>query len=73
MSLDPHVELWKAEVDRVLKRHYFIDLDEAGASEDDVLRYFGWGDPPELFVAWFAEKYDLDRRDSYFPTPVPRP
>ena len=61
MPLPPQVLRWKAEVDRCMKHHYLIDLDDAGASDEDVLRYFGWGDTPEQFVIWFTEKYDLQR------------
>lgn len=53
---------WRREVDRVMKRGYGIDTDDAGLSAEDVLRYWRGGDSPEAFVDWFAEKYDLTPR-----------
>ena len=55
------VSRWKLEVDAIMKRDFLIDLDEAGASDEDVLRYFGFGFSPHEFTDWFGEKYDLDR------------
>jgi hypothetical protein len=52
---------WKLQVDAIMKRNFLIDLDDAGASEEDVLRYFGSGESPRDFAEWFGEKYDLDR------------
>lgn len=50
---------WLAEVDRLMKRDWFIDTDDAGLADDDVIRYWKFGYTPEAFVAWHAEKYDL--------------
>eukprot|EP01035_Chromulina_nebulosa_P029123 gene29123-38565_t len=50
-----------------MKRDYAIDTDDAGLCDEDIARFFAEGSTPEDFVSWFAEKYDLDRRDSYFP------
>lgn len=52
---------WLAEVDRLMKRDWCIDTADAGLSSEDVQRYWRDGDPPEAFVPWFAEKYDLIR------------
>lgn len=60
---------WKRRVDALMKRDYAIDTDDAGLGDEEVARFFADGDTPEEFVSWFAEKYDLDRRDSYFPVP----
>lgn len=65
------IAAWKRQVDTLMKRDYAIDTDDAGLSEEDIARFFADGDTPEAFVSWFAEKYDLDRRDSYFPVPPP--
>lgn len=53
---------WLREVDHLLRRDYCIGTDDAGFSVEDSLRYWGYGDSPEMFVEWFAEKYDLTRR-----------
>lgn len=50
---------WLAEVNRIMKRDWYLDSDGAGWSRENILRYWGYGDPPEEFVDWFAEKYDL--------------
>jgi len=55
------VRRWKLEVDEIMKRDFLIGVDEAGASEEDVLRYFGFGFSPREFAVWFGEKYDLHR------------
>jgi len=52
---------WLTEVDRLMKRDWCIDTADAGLSDEDVERHWRGGDPPEAFVAWFAEKYDLIR------------
>jgi len=61
MTLPTPVSRWKLQVDAIMKRDFLIDLDEAGASDEDVLRYFGFGFSPRAFADWFGEKYDLDR------------
>jgi hypothetical protein len=61
MTLPAPVCRWKLQVDAIMKRDFLIDLDEAGASDDDVVRYFGLGFSPRAFADWFGEKYDLDR------------
>ncbi len=54
-------DAWLAEVDRVMKRDWCIDTADVGFGEEEIERYWRDGDPPEAFVAWFAEKYDLIR------------
>ena len=61
MSLPAPVRRWKLKVDAIMKQDFLIDLDEAGASDEDVLRYFGFGFSPRAFADWFGQKYDLDR------------
>ncbi len=61
MPFSAPVLRWKQQVDAIMKRDFLIDLDEAGASEEDVVRYFGFGFSPREFADWFGEKYDLDR------------
>lgn len=53
--------VWLAEVNRVMKRDWYLDSDGAGWARDDVLRYWAYGDSPDEFVDWFVEKYDLIR------------
>lgn len=50
---------WLAEVDRIMKRDWYIDTDDAGLDDEQVVRYWKYGDTPTEFVEWFAEKYDL--------------
>lgn len=50
---------WLAEVDRLMKRDWFIDTDDAGLDDEQVIAYWKFGDTPEEFVAWHAEKYAL--------------
>jgi len=38
-----------------MKRDWCIDADDAGWSEEDVLRYWRFDETPEDFVAWFAD------------------
>lgn len=67
MSDASAIATWKRQVDALMQRDYAIDTGDAGLSDDDIARFFADGDTPEAFVRWFAERYDLDRRDSYFP------
>lgn len=59
--LPPECIAWLTEVDRVMKRDWCIDSTDAGWSAEDCLRYWRYGEIPEAFVEWFAEKYDLIR------------
>lgn len=52
---------WLAEVDRLMKRDWCIDIADAGISAGDLARYWQNGAEPFEFVEWFAEKYDLIR------------
>jgi hypothetical protein len=58
---------WLTEVDRVMKRDWCIDTADAGFDTADVLRCWGYGEAPEEFVAWFAEKYGLLRFEGLYP------
>ena len=72
MARSPAITTWKRHVDALMKRDYAIDTADAGIDDEELGRHFADGGTPEDFVSWFAEKYDLDRRDSYFPAPRPR-
>ena len=61
MALPVPVRRWKLQVDAIMRRDFVIDLDDAGASDEDILRYFGFGFSPRAFADWFGEKYGLDR------------
>ncbi len=61
MTIPTPVRRWKLQVDAIMKQDFLIDLDDAGASDEDILRYFGFGFSPRAFADWFGEKYDLDR------------
>lgn len=56
---------WLVQVDRILRREWRIDSEDAGWDREDVLRYWGYGETPEEFVEGFAEKYDLIRFEPY--------
>lgn len=63
VDLPPECLAWVKEVDHIMKRDWCIDLTDAGAASEDVLRYWRFGEEPVDFVDWFAEKYDLIRFD----------
>ena len=71
MASPDAITTWKRRVNALMKRDYAIDTDDAGIDDEELARHFADGSSPEDFVSWFAEKYDLDRRDSYFPAPRP--
>ena len=48
-----------AEVDRVMKRDWYIDTVDAGLDDEQVIAYWKFGETPEEFVAWFADDADL--------------
>jgi hypothetical protein len=50
-----------------MKRDWCIDTADAGFDTADVLRCWGYGEAPEEFVAWFAEKYGLLRFEGLYP------
>lgn len=63
---------WVAEVDRIMREEFCIDLSDAGADRADVLRYWMFDESPGDFVDWFGEKYDLITRDQWDPFGIPR-
>ena len=50
---------WLAEVDRLMKRDWYIDTVDAGLHDEQVMAYWKFGETPEEFVAWFADDADL--------------
>lgn len=62
-DLPPACLEWAKAVDRIMWRDWYLTSSGAGWDQDQLLRYWGYGDTPEAFVEWFAEKYDLIRFD----------
>ncbi|WP_332656975.1 hypothetical protein [Brevundimonas sp.] len=50
---------WLAEVDRLMKRDWYIDTVDAGLDDEQVIACWKFEETPEEFVAWFAEDADL--------------
>lgn len=71
-ALPPECTAWLAKVDRIMKRDWCIDSADAGWSREEVLRYWRYGEGPETFVEWFAEKYGLIREEQWNPFGVQR-
>ncbi len=66
VDLPPECSAWVKEVDQIMARDWCLDLSDAGADSEQVLRYWKFEQTPADFVEWFAEKYDLirlERRD----------
>jgi hypothetical protein len=57
----PKLKAWAAQVDHLMRQDWCIGINDAGLSDDELLRYWRSGEEPAEFVAWFAEKYDLIR------------
>jgi len=64
--------VWVAEVDRIMLEKFCIDLSDAGADRDDVLRYWAFDQSPAEFVNWFGGKYDLITSDQWDPFGIAR-
>ena len=64
---------WVKQVDVIMKRDWLIDTSDAGLGEEDILLYWRGGEPPEPFVARFAEKYGLISEDQWNPFDVLSP
>lgn len=58
-ELPPAFIEWRAEVDRVMKRDWYIDTDQAGTEIERLLTHWKDGVEPERYVSWFADKYGL--------------
>jgi hypothetical protein len=55
---------WKSDTDAVMLAIYGIDTDDAGVDDDRLKSHWSMGQPPDEFVQWFGEKYDLiSKRD----------
>lgn len=65
----PKLKAWAAQVDRRMRRDWCIGLKDAGLSDEEIERFWRDGEEPAVFVAWFAEKYDLIR---FEPRPIRR-
>lgn len=63
---------WVKEVDRLMLEAFCIDLFDAGADQEQIVRYWKGGQAPDDFVQWFGEKYDLITRDQWDPFGVAR-
>lgn len=50
---------WREEINRLLLRDYFIDIDMAGISDEYLVDHYEINQMPADFVEWFAVKYDL--------------
>lgn len=53
-------DAWHRKANFLLKRDYGIDFVDAGLTELELRKYFGFGDSPEEFIEWYATKYNLD-------------
>ena len=56
---------WRRRVDAIMKKNYAITTDDAGLSEDDILRFFRNEPDADAFVDWFATKHDLVHASSW--------
>lgn len=50
---------WRKRVNSLLKKNYSLTIELSGFSEEQIEDYYRPDLPPEEFVEWFAEKYDL--------------
>lgn len=57
--MDIDLGQWLKATDKHLKEMYSIDHRDAGWSEADIDRFYGYGMEPEAFVRWYGEKYEL--------------
>ena len=46
---------------------FCIDMSDAGADPEQIIRYWKSGQSPAEFVDWFGEKYDLITGDEWDP------
>ena len=60
-------QIWVMEVDRLMRRDWCIGVVDAGLDAAELTKFWGYGESPAEFVAWFAEKYDLIR---FEPLPI---
>jgi hypothetical protein len=51
---------WREQVDRIFLKEYGIDLEDAGADDESLIKAFDDDETPKEFVEWFGNKYDLD-------------
>jgi len=53
-------EAWKKEITALSLPEYSYDFTES-PTEEDLAGYYAEGETPAEFVAWWGEKYDLER------------
>ncbi len=55
---------WLQKVAEILQRDWCLSPEAAGWDDEQIDRYYSWGESPEEFVKWYADKYELlDFRD----------
>ncbi|MDO1557968.1 hypothetical protein Q0812_00825 [Brevundimonas sp. 2R-24] len=59
------LEGWIKAVDLQMRRDWCIDSIDAGLSPEELKRFWGHGETPAEFVAWFAKKHDLLRFEQH--------
>ena len=52
---------WVWRVDQLLRGDWSLSVEDAGIDEDHLMRAWTHREDAAVFVAWFAEKYDLIR------------
>jgi hypothetical protein len=50
---------WRQAANYALRRGWAIGLEDAGISDEELLKHFQDGVRAAEFAQWFAEKYDL--------------
>jgi hypothetical protein len=53
---------WRAAVDQRLNEIYCITMEDAGLDEQYLIEHWKSNEVASNFVAWFGNKYDLDKR-----------
>jgi hypothetical protein len=64
---------WKADVDRLMAKRFFIDIASAGLDEAELRSHFNSGESSADFVEWLGEKYDLSEHTTAYLTRRPNP
>ena len=71
-DLPPACLVWVNEVDRIMMDEFCLDMSDAGADLEQMIRYWKSEQTPAEFVDWFGEKYDLLTRDQWDPFGISR-
>lgn len=52
-------KIWSAQIDTLFRKQYCLTVTDIGFSDDMLIGHWKDGDEAQIFVDWFANKFNL--------------